>query len=129
MISWEQYMSIKSLKAEGLSERRIAEVTGHARKTVSKVLKGDHAMTQTPSVFERHALNGVPYGRFFLPRRRSAPGSIISGAADTGIRAELLHSEPALQQWRRQLLDDEVDGLAPRPPLGRRSSATCRKAL
>lgn len=44
MIDWEQYMTIKGLKAEGLSEREIARVTGHARKTVSKVLSGAHTM-------------------------------------------------------------------------------------
>jgi DNA-binding CsgD family transcriptional regulator len=44
MLSWEQFMDIKSLAASGVSRREIARRTGHARDTVRKVLNGTHKM-------------------------------------------------------------------------------------
>lgn len=45
MIKVDQLMHIKGLHSEGLSIRRIAEITGHSRNTVRKVLRGEHDLT------------------------------------------------------------------------------------
>lgn len=42
MITVEQFMNIKQLKAEGHSIRAIARMTGHHRNTIKKVLSGNH---------------------------------------------------------------------------------------
>jgi len=44
MIKVDQLMHIKQLHAEGHSIRDIARVTGHARNTVRKVLRGEHEL-------------------------------------------------------------------------------------
>lgn len=45
MIKVDQLMHIKELRHEGHSIRRIAEITGHSRNTVRKVLRGEHDLT------------------------------------------------------------------------------------
>jgi transcriptional regulator with XRE-family HTH domain len=49
MISWEQFMDVKSLAAEGVPMREIACRTGLSRNTVRKVLRGEHAMRMRPA--------------------------------------------------------------------------------
>lgn len=44
MISVEQFMDIKQLRAEGQSIRRIARTTGYSRNTIRKVLRGEHSL-------------------------------------------------------------------------------------
>lgn len=51
MIKVVQSMSIKELQQEGHSIRAIAQLTGHARNTVRKVLRG------------QHTLRGIPHAR------------------------------------------------------------------
>jgi DNA replication protein DnaC len=44
MITVDQFMDIKELKQQGHSIRDIAQLTGHSRNTVRKVLRGEHTM-------------------------------------------------------------------------------------
>jgi transposase len=44
MIKVEQYMNIKELSQQGHSIRAVARITGHARNTVRKVLRGEHTL-------------------------------------------------------------------------------------
>ena len=44
MIKVDQFMDIKELKQQGHSIREIAELTGHSRNTVRKVLRGKHML-------------------------------------------------------------------------------------
>lgn len=48
MIKVDQFMEIRQLQKEGHSIRDIARVTGHARNTVRKVLRGEHDLKIKP---------------------------------------------------------------------------------
>lgn len=49
MIKVDQFMDIKELQQQGHSIRDIARITGLARNTIRKVLRGEHAMKMQPS--------------------------------------------------------------------------------
>ena len=49
MIKVDQFMSIKQLQQQGHSIRSIAQITGHARNTVRKVLRGEHTLKMKTS--------------------------------------------------------------------------------
>lgn len=49
MLKVDHVMNLLELKAQGLSIRRIAELSGHSRNTVRKILRGEHELAfQTP---------------------------------------------------------------------------------
>ena len=54
MIGSEQWMEIKDLHRQGVSQRRIAEITGHSRNTVARAL-----LQRTPQPFGRTSRRSV----------------------------------------------------------------------
>jgi transposase len=50
MVSEDQFMNVKLLKQQGLSLRKISQLTGHSRNTIRRVLRGGQSQSfQTPT--------------------------------------------------------------------------------
>lgn len=61
MLRVEQVMNIKELSKDGVPIRQIAEMTGHSRNTVRKVLRGEHELKYQGTVSGR--ANAATYGQ------------------------------------------------------------------
>src|SRR5712691_7751698 len=95
---------------------RIRRSTAVDRKALATNLRRDPAVTVVP-MRQRQTLDGIPHAGLFLARRRGAPMTVVSGAADPGEGTHPRNRGFALRQGGRHRLDDPVDPVTPAPAL------------
>src|SRR6059058_71386 len=79
------------------------------------------------TVTDSQALEHIPQLYLFPFGSDAPPVPVVTRAADARQRAHPLDGQAALRGRHR--VDEREDAVAPRPPLGRGGSLTCRKAF
>src|SRR5436190_11700527 len=88
--------------------------------------RGEAPVAVVP-VTDSQALEHIPQLYLFPFGSDAPPVPVVTRAADARQRAHPLDGQAALRGRHR--VDEREDAVAPRPPLGRGGSLTCRKAF